>query len=157
MDMWWLFWDGLLVGGIVLSVKSYKNRKNRNKQTKMPVYEEISKVDNSYGYSYGSSGARYLCRSYENALVAHDNNELLRIADRMIENHWESSYSNNYDDSMLYESVATNHPYLYPANGSKVFYRGLTLIEIFRNDNVEIRAQKAGKAPFTTPLPYKPK
>lgn len=39
MDLWWLFWDALLVGGIVLIVKAFGKRKNTGAPTKTPQYE----------------------------------------------------------------------------------------------------------------------
>ena len=106
---------------------------------------------------YSSYDASSLCRAYKNALGSQNQAELMKIVDQMIGNHWASSYADDYDTAMLYESVAINSPFNYPIDGPRDDCRGLSLIEIFRNQNAEIQARKQGRAPYTTPLPYKPK
>ncbi len=106
---------------------------------------------------YSSYDASSLCRAYKNALDSQNQAELMKIVDQMIGNHWACFYAEDYDTASLYESVAYNSPFNYPIDGSRNDCRGLSLREIFGNQNVEIQARKQGREPYTTPLPYKPK
>lgn len=103
------------------------------------------------------ASARSLCRAYEKALGSQNKAQLMQIVDDMIGYHWSSVYGNDLDSAILYEGVAKSHPFLYPADGSRDSCRGLLLYEIFINQNIEIKARKEGKAPYTTPPLYKPR
>ena len=97
------------------------------------------------------------CKAYVEALNLQKTSELSEIVDQMIGDHWACVYADDLDTAIMYESTARDYPYIYPIDGDRTDCRGLSLHEIFGNQNVEIRARKNGKAPYTTPLPFKPK
>ena len=152
----WLF----VIIGFFIIYRLYMENKDAgtgNPQTSQNSVKKRSASASTSGSGYSCYDAPSLCRAYKKALSSHNQAELLEIVDHMIGNHWASSYSDDYDSAMLYESAAKNSPFHYPTNGPRDDCRGLSLIEIFYNQNAEIRARKQGKAPYSTPLPYKPK
>ena len=155
----YVMWILAIIGIFIIYELITEHKEAKKNSSKAKQFDSKS-TSNSFGYPYGSYNDRLLCRKYENAIASHNNDEILKIIDEMTGNHWARSYSSDDDDyesACLYEWVAHNCPYVYPANGPRVNYRGLSLEQIFGNQNVEIRARKEGKAPYTTPLPYKHK
>lgn len=156
--MWIFTIIGLfLIYLIIMEHKDAKNSASKATHTNAKKPSASGSVSDPFGYTYGSYSARSLCSRYEKALDSHNSDALLKTVEEMIGDHWASVYSEDYESASLFESVAAKRPYIYPDNGPRSNCRGLSLIEIFRNNNVEIRARKEGKAPYTTSLPYKHK
>lgn len=126
---------GILCFRLTSENKSKKEKTNSNNKATQSSPAHWSDTCNEPSYY-----ARMLVQQYEKAYYANSQDELMKIVESMIGDHYASSSARELDDAILYEIAAGKLPFTYPMNGSSSSYQGLQLLllEIFHNQNYRI-------------------
>ena len=81
-----------------------------------------------------------LIKRYEKAYDSHSEQELASIAEELIGVHYMHYSAGEWDEAGLLESAVQKRPYIY--QGDRAGKKGLSLIDIFRKDNLYIQSLK---------------
>lgn len=81
----------------------------------------------------GHEHTRLLVQRYNAAYDSRSESELAKIAEDLVGHHYACSSAKEWDDSILMENAVRTRSYVY--HGCNQTYNGLTLLQIFRDQN----------------------